>query len=77
MSESSFSENAPTAPIGGGFVPPPQAWTFTTWLIVVIAVIGFAFDTYELLVMPLITRPALAELLHVDRYTDSGTDEIA
>ncbi len=50
--------------------------TSTTWLIVVIAVIGFAFDTYELLVMPLINRPALAELLHVDRYTDAGTQAI-
>jgi MFS family permease len=76
VSESSFNENAPTAPIGGGFVPPPQAWTPTTWLIVIIAIIGFAFDTYELLVMPLINRPALAELLHVDRYTDAGTQDI-
>ena len=87
MSESSYSENAPKpyetglqtgAPTtaGGGFVPPPQPWTATTWLIVVIAVIGFAFDTYELLVMPLINRPALAELLHVDRYTDAGTQAI-
>ncbi len=77
MSESSFHENPPAAPIGGGFVPPPQAWTPTTWLIVIIAVIGFAFDTYELLVWPLITRPALAELLHVDRYTDAGVGAIA
>jgi MFS family permease len=76
VSESSFNENAPTAPVGGGFVPPPQAWTLTTWLIVIIAIIGFAFDTYELLVMPLINRPALAELLHVDRYTDAGTQDI-
>jgi len=75
VSESSFNENAPTAP-GGGFVPPPQAWTPTTWLIVIIAIIGFAFDTYELLVMPLVNRPALAELLHVDRYTDAGTNDI-
>ncbi|HVT28784.1 MAG TPA: MFS transporter [Lacipirellulaceae bacterium] len=33
------------------------------WTICVIAVIGFAFDTYELLMMPLILRPALLELL--------------
>ena len=76
MSSSSFNENVPTVPTSG-FVPPPQAWTFTTWLIVVIAVIGFAFDTYELLVWPLITRPALAELLHLDRYTDAGVKDIA
>jgi len=35
------------------------------WVIVVIAAIGFAFDSYELLMLPLIVRPALVELLHV------------
>ena len=30
-----------------------------TWLIAIIAAIGFAFDTYELLMLPLIVRPAL------------------
>jgi MFS family permease len=35
------------------------------WLIVIIAAIGFAFDSYELLMLPLIVRPALSELLHV------------
>ena len=38
--------------------------TPTQWTICVIAAIGFAFDTYELLMMPLILRPALMELLH-------------
>ena len=32
------------------------------WTICVIAAIGFAFDTYELLMMPLILRPARLEL---------------
>src|SRR5262252_1945303 len=36
--------------------------TATQWLICIIASIGFAFDTYELLVLPLIVRPALTEL---------------
>ena len=36
-----------------------------TWLIAVIAAIGFAFDTYELLMLPLIARPALMDLLGV------------
>lgn len=36
--------------------------TGTQWLICVIASIGFAFDIYELLVLPLIVRPALMEL---------------
>ena len=36
--------------------------TGTQWLICIIASIGFAFDIYELLVLPLIVRPALMEL---------------
>ncbi|MDX2030368.1 MAG: MFS transporter [Blastocatellia bacterium] len=36
--------------------------TKVQWLICVIAVIGFAFDTYELLMLPLIIRPALETL---------------
>jgi MFS family permease len=35
------------------------------WLICAIAALGFAFDTYELLMLPLIVRPALSELLGV------------
>jgi MFS family permease len=35
------------------------------WLVCIIAAIGFAFDTYVLLMNPLILRPALSELLHV------------
>jgi nitrate/nitrite transporter NarK len=36
--------------------------TAIQWVICIIASIGFAFDTYELLVLPLIVRPALTEL---------------
>src|SRR4051812_49603319 len=32
------------------------------WLICIVAAIGFAFDTYELLMVPLIVRPALIDL---------------
>src|SRR5688572_13805552 len=35
------------------------------WLICVVAAMGFAFDSYELLMLPLIVRPALADLLGV------------
>jgi len=35
----------------------------TAWLICIIASIGFAFDIYELLMLPLIVGPALQELL--------------
>ena len=37
--------------------------SFVQWAVCVIAVIGFAFDTYELLVLPLILGPAVQELL--------------
>jgi len=39
--------------------------TSVQWLICVIAVIGFAFDTYELLMLPLMIRPALETLGHL------------
>lgn len=39
--------------------------TFTQWLIIIIASIGFLFDSYELLMTPLVGVPALAELLGV------------
>ena len=39
-----------------------QRLTRTQWLICAIAAIGFAFDIYEILMLPLIVRPALLEL---------------
>lgn len=41
----------------------PPKLTTTHWLIIVIASIGFLFDTYELLMTPLVAAPAIAELL--------------
>ena len=41
------------------------ALTPIQWLICVIAAMGFAFDSYELLMLPLIVRQALADLLGV------------
>jgi MFS family permease len=40
-----------------------QPLTPVQWTVCVIAAIGFAFDIYELLMLPLILRPALLELL--------------
>ena len=37
--------------------------TLTDWLIIFVAILGFAFDTYELLMLPLIARPALIILI--------------
>ena len=45
--------------------------TVTQWLIVIMAAIGFAFDIYELLMLPLILRPALLELLGAAPNTDA------
>jgi MFS family permease len=55
----------------------PQRLTFVQWLIVLVACIGFAFDSYELLMMPLIARPGLSELLGVDPTTPEGAQQIA
>src|SRR4029450_7761891 len=57
-------------------MPTPSAspkLTTTQWLICAIAAIGFAFDTYELLVLPLIVGPAIGELVGVK----AGTPEYA
>jgi MFS family permease len=43
--------------------PPAARLTGVQWLICIIASIGFAFDIYELLMLPLILRPALFELI--------------
>ncbi|MCA9191988.1 MAG: MFS transporter [Planctomycetales bacterium] len=40
-----------------------RQFTFVQWTVCVIASIGFAFDIYELLMLPLIVRPALSELI--------------
>lgn len=41
---------------------PRPPLTFTQWLVVIIAAMGFAFDIYELLMLPLVVRPALMDL---------------
>ena len=56
----------PQGPIRERHLPAPfSPMTPTQWLICAIAALGFAFDTYELLMLPLIARPALADLLNV------------
>ncbi len=45
--------------------PSPLRLTPVQWTVCVIAAIGFAFDTYELLMLPVIAGPALAEILQV------------
>src|SRR5207302_7672426 len=41
------------------------------WAICITAAIGFAFDSYVLLMLPLIVRPALVELLKVPQTDPS------
>src|SRR5215207_2540867 len=43
----------------------PSRLTPIQWLICTIAAIGFAFDIYELLMLPLIVRQALLDLLNI------------
>jgi hypothetical protein len=45
--------------------PAPAPLTALQWVICAVAALGFAFDSYELLMLPIIIRPALADLLHV------------
>src|SRR5579863_1486443 len=40
----------------------PSPLTAVQWTICAVAAVGFAFDTYALLVLPLIVRPALLEI---------------
>ena len=49
-------------------------FTPVQWLICIIAAIGFAFDIYELLMLPLIVRPALMELRILSRVALSSTN---
>jgi len=48
--------------------------TPTHWLIIIIASIGFLFDTYELLMTPLVAAPAIAELLRIPQNNPLVTD---
>src|SRR6476659_9301885 len=42
--------------------PRPSRLTAVQWVICAVAALGFAFDTYHILVLPLIVGPALLEL---------------
>ena len=44
----------------------PQKLSLTAWLVLTIASIGFLFDTYELLMFPVIGSDAVGELIHVN-----------
>jgi MFS family permease len=48
----------------------PSRLTLTQWLVLVVAAIGFLFDTYELLMFPVIGSQAVSELLRVPIDSD-------
>ena len=54
--------------------PTSSSFSRVQWLIIVIASIGFLFDTYELLMTPLVAAPAIAELLKVPQNNPQVTD---
>src|SRR5438876_8393563 len=51
--------------------------TFTQWLICFTAAMGFAFDIYALLMLPLIVRPALLEMGDIRPGTKAFSDWFA
>jgi len=57
------------SPAGGS-----KGFTTTEWLVLIVASIGFLFDTYELLLLPLIAAPAIAEILQVPANNPVVTD---
>ena len=54
-----------------------KGFSLVTWLVILIASIGFLFDTYELLMTPLVAAPAIAELLQVPPNNPKVTEWVA
>ncbi|HYP14795.1 MAG TPA: MFS transporter [Bryobacteraceae bacterium] len=57
---------------GGGFRLTP-----IQWLICAVAALGFAFDIYELLMLPLIIRPALMDMAGIKPGTPAFNDWVS
>jgi MFS family permease len=56
-----FTDKAPLPVPSAPSPPEPKKLSVTEWLILLIASIGFAFDIYELLMLPLVVGPSLTE----------------
>ena len=54
-----------------------MALTTTQWLICIVAAIGFAFDIYVILILPLIVRPALMDLAKIAPGTPAFNDWVS
>lgn len=57
-------------------MPKTSKLTTTQWLIIIVASLGFLFDTYELLMTPLVAPGAIAELLRVPQNNPLVTEWI-
>ena len=55
-------------------MPSTKKITTTQWLVIIVASIGFLFDTYELLMTPLVAPAAIAELLKVPQNNPLVTE---
>jgi MFS family permease len=60
-----------TPPIQYSSSDPQPRITPTQWLVVILAAIGFCFDIYELLMLPLVVTPAIEELTGLHPFKDS------
>ena len=74
MIQQSSGLAANSATVRGGIAAmtaSPARLTPIQWLVCAVAALGFAFDLYEIVVLPLVLRPALAALGNLE----SGTPE--
>jgi len=53
---------------------PSRTVNLTQWLIIIVASVGFLFDTYQLLMTPLVGPPAISELLKVPLSNQAVSD---
>ncbi len=77
MSETSISANGPLPTDRGSRITTPQIGRVTVWLIIIIASIGFLFDTYELLMFPVIGSDAIAELQFGKSFASLEPDQVS
>jgi len=60
-----------------GTARPTKGMTAVEWTICAVAALGFAFDIYELLVLPLIVGPALTEMTGIKPGTPQFNDWVS
>jgi MFS family permease len=75
VSETSVNASQPFPTDPGSHGAAPSIGKVTVWLIIAIASIGFLFDTYELLMFPVIGSDAIAELKYHKGSTSLTRDE--